>query len=309
MADVRLGTLLGLLSAFGFASGPIFAVLLYRQGFEWTPLLAWRFLIAAGVAWVVVAAVPAYRAEFRALASGQVRLLVGLGVIFVGAAATYYAALVYVPVSVAVLVVNLSPGIIAIFSIWLGFSLQGWRAWGALGIATLGAVLAVLGPTGAMDLRGVGLAMLSAVLYAFWAILAARSAGERKDSRVEGTSSGLAVAIMFTATALSLVVLVFAQGNTMSLPGLSWEGLAYLLGFALIGSILGIQASYASAARLGASRAGVFMTAEPIFTIFLAALLLGETMTPIQLLGGILVVSGILLIRTSLNQAPGSIGP
>lgn len=306
--DVRLGTFLGIVSAFGFASGPIFAVLLYQRGFNWLPLLAWRFIIASCLAWAIVGLVPVYRSELRTLSRRRVSLLLTLGLLFVGAAATYYLALIYIPVSVAVLVVNLSPAIIALFSIWLGFRLQGWRAWGALAIATVGAVLAVIGPTARIDLRGIGLVVLSAIVYALWATFAARSAGERKGSRVMGTSSGPAVAIMFSAAAVILTTIVLIVHGSMSLDGLRVDGMVYLLGFAIIGSTLGLQASYASAARLGASRAGIFMTAEPVFTIVLAALFLGEGLTAVQLVGGALVTLAILLIQSSPAQPAPLIG-
>jgi drug/metabolite transporter (DMT)-like permease len=296
-----IGTALGVVSALGFASGPIFAILLYRLGFEWAPILAWRFVIAAVVAWSVALLVPAYRRDLRELGRKQFAALIALGFLFVGAATTYYAAIVYVPASVAVLVVNLSPALIAVISLRLGLGLQGWTPWLALVIATLGATLAVIGPEIPLNVLGIGLAAASAVLYAIWAMFSARSAGERRGRRVDGTSSGAAVAIMFSATALALMVLVVIRGESLSLAGMSPLGWVYLSGFAVIGSILGIQASYAAAARIGASRTGILLTTEPIFTVALAAAVLGEELTPLQLLGGVLVVVGIMLLRVDLR--------
>jgi drug/metabolite transporter (DMT)-like permease len=55
---------------------------------------------------------------------------------------------------------------------------------------------------------------------------------------------------------------------------------------------------YAGARRVGAARASLISTVEPIYTITLAALLLGESLAPIQLLGGALILGGVLLAET-----------
>ncbi|HSS36731.1 MAG TPA: DMT family transporter, partial [Patescibacteria group bacterium] len=51
--------------------------------------------------------------------------------------------------------------------------------------------------------------------------------------------------------------------------------------------------------RIGAAQASLISTFEPIWTISLAALLFGETLGPLQLVGGALVISGVLLAQTS----------
>jgi drug/metabolite transporter (DMT)-like permease len=300
--DTRLGIGLGLVSAVGFSLGPIFAISLYQLGFDWAPVLAWRFLLAALISWVAVLALPRSRTELLTIDHHRAGLLVFLGVLFVGSTSTYYAALVFVPASVAVLLVNLSPALVAIFSLRLGAPLRGIRAWTGLAVAVCGAALAVVGPEISLDPAGVVLATCSAVLYAVWAMFAARSAGERRGARAEGISSGPAVAVMFTSTAAILMLLVWTRGESLSLAGMTPEGAAYLIGFALVGSIVGIQASYASAARIGASRAAVFVTAEPIITIGLAAVFLDERLTLIQATGAVLVILGILLVRFDLRS-------
>ncbi len=47
--------------------------------------------------------------------------------------------------------------------------------------------------------------------------------------------------------------------------------------------------------RLGTSRTAIISTLEPLFTIALAALLLGDRLTMAQWLGAALVIVGVLL--------------
>jgi len=56
-----------------------------------------------------------------------------------------------------------------------------------------------------------------------------------------------------------------------------------------------IGAFYAGAQRLGAARAALVSTVEPIFTIVAAGLIFGERLTVIQLLGGALILGAVLV--------------
>jgi drug/metabolite transporter (DMT)-like permease len=47
--------------------------------------------------------------------------------------------------------------------------------------------------------------------------------------------------------------------------------------------------------RIGAAQASLLSTLEPIFTIALAALLLGDRLTPLQLAGAALVLGAVVL--------------
>ena len=48
-------------------------------------------------------------------------------------------------------------------------------------------------------------------------------------------------------------------------------------------------------------------TFEPVWTITLASLLFGETLGPIQLVGGALVIGGVILAQTSSGPVPASV--
>ena len=52
-AAVGIG--LTVVSAFAFGSGPLFAKPVYETGLGWHVLMAWRFVIGAGLAWLWVA--------------------------------------------------------------------------------------------------------------------------------------------------------------------------------------------------------------------------------------------------------------
>lgn len=99
-------------------------------------------------------------------------------------------------------------------------------------------------------------------------------------------------ATMFSAIYFLPIGIVQYQANP--LETVSW-GLAaamiYVVGVAVFGLIFWGK----GVSMIGPSRASVFMNLMPIFTLIFAFLLLGETMTFHQLLGGIFVILGVYL--------------
>ncbi len=56
--------------------------------------------------------------------------------------------------------------------------------------------------------------------------------------------------------------------------------------------------------RIGASGASIIAGIEPFFTVLLAAALLGETLTPTQSFGGLVVLGAIFLVRSPRATEP-----
>jgi len=102
---------------------------------------------------------------------------------------------------------------------------------------------------------------------------------------------------MMTATAttywLSAVALGLPVGPA-DVPAGAWFGLA---GVGTVSTFIAIQAFYAGAQRVGAAQAALLSTIEPVWTIALAALLLGESLQPVQLAGGALILLGVILAQ------------
>ena len=56
--------------------------------------------------------------------------------------------------------------------------------------------------------------------------------------------------------------------------------------------------------RLGASRAAILSTSEPVLTALIALMLLGEVLQPLQVPGGMLILFSIVLLREKDRPAP-----
>ena len=294
-----IGLALVVISACGYGSGGLFAKPVYAAGVDWLTLMTWRFLLAAVLSWAWLAAWPANRRALKRLSRRRVLVLVGLGAFFCGNTATFYAALETVDVSLAALIVYLYPAIVAVLSIRWGRRLEGRRPWIALAIATVGVALAVGGIDAEVmpPLLGLGLVILSPIWYAFYIVLSARLAGERpreaKEPRTvvphdvetvpesEETDPAPAAAVMMTATYLVyLAVAVVAGRQVLDPRSIPADALVGILGIGIVSTAIAVQTFYAGARRLGAAQASLVSTVEPVYTIALATLLLGEVLTP-----------------------------
>jgi drug/metabolite transporter (DMT)-like permease len=267
-------------------------------------LSAWRFLFGASLTWIFLLVSARRRRGLMGLDRAAILAAIALGVLYVGNSGTYYAALETVSPSLAALVVYLYPAVVAVLSLRFGHRLSGRRAWIALGISLVGVVLAVGGidPNEAPPVSGLLLAFASCFIYAVWVVLAARLSGERREAvAVEATDGGSAtapVALIMTATATVYWSTALATGRPVvpaQIPPEAWLG---LVGVGVGATFIAIQTFYAGARRVGAAHASLISTAEPIWTITLAAILFGVALTPVQLVGGALILIGVVVAQT-----------
>jgi drug/metabolite transporter (DMT)-like permease len=310
-----IGIALVLVSACAFGSGALFGKPAYATGIDWLVLSSWRFLLGALASWIFVLAVPAEREALRKLGRRALLASIALGLLYLGNSGTYYAGLETVDASLAALIVYIYPALVAVLTLRVGQPLEGSRAWAALGLALVGVVLAVGGidPNASPPLSGLVLIVASPVIYSVWIVLAARLSGERRTMDARATREGsvgeaiaAASAVMMTATATGYWIIALGVGRPVlpvQIPAAAWPN---LLGIGIVATFIAIQTFYAGTRRIGAAQASLVSTVEPIWTISMAALLLGESLGPIQLAGGALILAGVVLSQTgpSASRAP-----
>jgi drug/metabolite transporter (DMT)-like permease len=302
--SVAVGIALTVISAFAFGSGALFAKPVYAEGVGWHVLMAWRFLVGAGLGWGWVLLNPHLRAAVRRLRRRDLAIAIALGVLYTGNSATYFAGLETVSASLAALIVYVYPALVAVLTLQVGRPLQGRRAWGALGLALSGVALAVgnIDAASAPPISGLVLIAASPVIYAVWIVLSARLSGEARTgvgadagARVDPLAAG---AVMLSATAATYWISALVLDQPVlpaQIPTGAWFG---LIGVGIVSTFIAVLAFYGGAHRLGAARASIVSTVEPIWTIVLASLLFAESLGPLQLVGGALILIGVALSQT-----------
>lgn len=300
-----LGFALIVASAAGFGSGALFAKSVYPTGVDWVVLMAWRFLLGALATWTWIAASPARRVSARRLPRRTVLLALVLGVIYVGNSGTYYAGLETVSASLASLLVFVYPAIVAVLSLRFGRRLEGRRAWSALGLALLGSVLTIGGieAGSAPPLGSLVLVAASPLIYAVWIVLQAWVTGERSDQvgheAGEGADAAPVGALVNTGAGLVYWAIAIATARPVwpaMIPAAAWPG---IVGVGILSTFVAIVGFVAGARRIGAAQASLVSTIEPVWTVTLAAILLGERLTPVQVAGGALILVGVVIAQTA----------
>jgi drug/metabolite transporter (DMT)-like permease len=297
----RVGPALCLASAVFFGAMPIFGRFAYEAGVTPGALLLIRFSLAAALLLILLLVRPGLRRMERApdvkgrptLSRGlTVVLAFGLGAVaYAGQAGLYFSALQRLDASMLSLILYTYPVMVTVVAVLLGRDrLNRWRSLALL--AACGGIVLVLLGTGSMHLQPLGalLAFGSAVVYTSYILVS--------DTVVHRLSPVTLAALVMTGAAATLGVEAILTGVDLSF---GWRGWFWVACIALVSTVLATLAFFAGLRRTGASAASILSTLEPVVTTSLAALTLGESLSSIQIFGGILVLSsaGILQIRSS----------
>jgi drug/metabolite transporter (DMT)-like permease len=275
-----------LVSAAGFGSMAIFAKEAYAAGVGLPTLLAGRFALAAALLWVGALG---GRGRLRLSARQVAGLLLLGGVGYVGQSFAYFTALQTIPAATTALLLYTYPALVTLL------------AWGllkerltpprllAVAAAFAGCVLVLGAPVGSQPLDPVGLGwgLAAAIIYSLYII-----AGTRLTA---GLPPLLASAYITTAAAL-VYGLGGALGGQLVAPP-DPAGWVWVAAIAVVCTVVAIAAFFAGLVRVGPARAAILSTVEPVITLALAVLVLGEPLAWPQLAGGALIVSAILILQ------------
>jgi drug/metabolite transporter (DMT)-like permease len=124
------------------------------------------------------------------------------------------------------------------------------------------------------------------------------------DRLVAGHSRLVVMTFLFGVSAVVIGAVSLLAGETLSPAGWTpalWTVLASLV---VIPTIVAVALYMGGIRRLGASRAAIASTTEPLFTIALAWMLLGDRLTIVQAMGALLVVGGVMLAERFGAGAP-----
>ncbi|MGB9012620.1 MAG: DMT family transporter [Aeromicrobium sp.] len=165
------------------------------------------------------------------------------------------------------------------------------RVWGAVALATAG--LAILSLRGSALGYGESITVAGALLYAVHIVLLSRW------TRAED-ALGMATVQMATITVVSTL---FAAPGGITLPDRAgdWWSVLYM---AVVAGALAMLAQTWAQAHLDAARSALVMTMEPVFAAAFAVVLGSESVHARLIVGGLLVVSGMVLAERSGRPIP-----
>lgn len=210
----------------------------------------------------------------------------------------YFVAIHRLEIGVALLLQYLAPLLVAL---WVRFVMHRHvrrRLWLALALALVGLSF-VLEIWGGSDLDGIGVGacLLAAASYALYILLAEREVGRRDP--VSLTTFGFLFAALFWAVvqpwwSFPAAEIDDAAPDAWGVP--VWSLMVWMI---VLGTIVPFGLLVASLRFVPATRAGIIAMFEPVAATVVAWLWLGEELGAVQLGGGALVLTGILLAQTA----------
>jgi drug/metabolite transporter (DMT)-like permease len=281
-----------LVSAASFGSLSIFGKLAYANGLGTAQTLAFRFLLAAIGMWVLATLFGQNPLRFK---TRELVVLIVLGaVIYTGQSLTYFIALRSLPASLVVLIAYIYPSLVVVAG-WL-FLRRSVSIWHGLALAAsfLGVGLLV-GGAHFQVAWALAFAIASPAIYTGYILL-----GERVMSSVPAIGAS---AVIMSGAAVAFCVLAALQHELRTPVTLAGWGVAF--GVALFPTMIAISFFLASLPRIGAALAALLSTVEPVVTIALAAVILGERLSAVQFAGGALILIAVIVVQGAHLWKPG----
>ncbi len=297
--DLLTGTLSAIVAASLFGNlGPLsrFAA---DAGVGSLAFTAWRALLGVAFLAILIAGRRGIRASIASIAAlgrrGHASLamaaLMGLTL-----NVSIFSAFGRIPIALALMLFYTYPAGVAVVDVLLGHERITTARLVALGLSSAGVVLVLAGSMSAgaglsVDAQGVLLGLAAAASQV--AFITVSRTGYRS---VPADAATLAI-LVASIVGGSLIAVAFGYGDDLTAPlrdGAAWPPL--LAGGILAGGVSSVL--FLRAIRfIGGTRTGILMLFEPVVGVALAAAWLGETLVPVQILGGALVLAGAAVLQ------------
>jgi drug/metabolite transporter (DMT)-like permease len=299
-----IGIAMYLVAAFLFAFNGVLAKTAIEAGLSPLNLTQLR---NGGAMVVLIAAVLLTNPRAFRVTRKELPFLIVYGVLaFTVVQFLYFFTISRLPVGIGTLLIFLAPVLVAV---WIRFGRKSEvsnRIWIGVALALIGLGLVSQAWQGiAFDTLGVLAGLVTAVALALYWILG--ESGQQKRDALSLTMWGF----IFATITWSVISPWWnypwdVLGRTAAPMLNGWPGLPVwliMLWGVVAGTVIPFLLVLGSLRRIGAQRAGLVGTTEPLWAAIIALLLLGEVLTPIQAIGGLVVLGGILIAETSRKNA------
>lgn len=221
------------------------------------------------------------------------------GLFFVASALLYFLSVQELTAGLATVIFYAFPAVVALLTALVFRERPGLRVIGSLALALVGIVL-ISGLLGSGEVRlspaGIAYGIGGCVAFAVYTVLGQKAV--EKDSPFTMTFSIAVVGLAVCALCL--------PGEFPAMLQLSTLQVGLGLAIVLFNTIIPVVLLLAAIKRIGATKASLISILETPFSLLIAFLVLGETLTPLQGAGSVLVVASILIVTLpgKKEQAP-----
>lgn len=283
--DTIKGAIYVFISAFMYATLPILTKLAYLHGLDPSSALFYRYLFA--FIFILL-----YQKLLKRQAVISTSLLaIGQGILLITASLFYFNALKSLSAGIGSIIFFTHPILVALLAIFIYREGLGIKLVTGLLLALTGIVFisGVLGGSVVVAPAGLLLGVLASICYGLFVL-----AGQTNVAK----SSPLSLTATFAMIGVIAIPILFFR-DLHFLTDLTWPQVLICLGMALFNTVLSISFFLKGVGKIGASRASLISTLEPVLSIGLAIILLGEVFSRLEAAGIVLIMISIYFAITS----------
>jgi len=284
LSKEKLGLILTLISATGFGAMPIFAKLAYQNNATTTTILVFRFNVAAIILWVYLYITK----QLIPVSKNTILHLIVVGVVGYGIESIAYLTCVKLAsASLAGILLYLHPILVYLTLILLKKDNFSWNKITALLFSFLGLILVLGSAFINTNIWGVLAGLMAAFAYTFYVV------GGDKCMKIVPPLQGTAIVI--TCSALTYLIVAVFQ-NQRLIP-YTLHAYLWLLLITLFSTVIAVGFFWLGVSMIGPTKATIICTTEPLITVFLAYIFLGEKLSIIQSFGCIFIILSIIILK------------
>jgi drug/metabolite transporter (DMT)-like permease len=272
----------GIVAAIAFSLADVLGKVVLINGADVLTLSTFRGLVTVAffVVWLSVDKPPV------AHTTRQRWIALGVGVLFSGIVFGLYKAMQFIPVPLTILTYFIYPLLTGLIGALLGIDKVSWRGAAAALVAFCGLALTVGAEPGGIALAGLGL-VIGAACCRTSILLVSRALLQGADARLTTWYSFVSSTAIFSA---------------ISLATWNWNGPQNATGwiaFAIVtvSTLVAVLTLFVSISRIGPFRSALIMNLEPLLATILSAPLLGEVLTPLQAVGGAIMLGALIVFQ------------
>lgn len=140
-----------------------------------------------------------------------------------------------------------------------------------------------------LDMIGIGLAVLGAMIYACYIV---------SSKRIKVSSM---VSTLMISLGCSVACLIFSlYDESFFIPSTSFQWI-HILGFGILSTALPILLLLQGLKKISAEKASILSVMEPVFVVIFGIILLDETITTTQMIGVVTILSGAIITLSGNN--------
>jgi drug/metabolite transporter (DMT)-like permease len=303
------GILVALLSAAAFATSGPFAKSLLDAG--WTPGSVVFLRIAGAALLLLVPTLRALGGRWHLLRSGWSHLLAyGVAAVAVPQLAFFYA-VQHLSVGVALLLEYLGLVLVVAWQCLVGRTLPRVPTVGGMVLAVVGLMLVldlpIFGQAGGVRVDGVGVVwgLIAALGLASYFLMSGHAAQNPLPPLVLAGGGLVVGGVLFAVLGATGVLPMRFSTRAVELAGTAVPWWAAVVELAVIAAATAYVTGIVATRVLGAKLASFVGLSEVMFAVLFAWILLGELPRPVQLVGGLFILAGIVAVRSEQRRGPG----